>query len=388
MTFRPAATRAGGVHARPRQRERLRSSSTARASRSPTAPRRALGTPTAGAGPAGARHALGRRAGDVQRDRQRRHPPRRDRRRDRRGQPVGRRLRGLQLDARPRRTRAATSPGRARAPTSRTRRSRPRPAIAGKRTLLLRVTDAAGNQTVSAPFAVTARGPVNGAGGGDGARLVAGFPGHTFRGRGKARRRVGVLRPTKTVGWGHSAPVRGILRNAAGQPVAGAELRLLVRELRLGAHYRRSRRGHHRRRRPLQVPDPARLLAALPDRLPRLRGRRGAHRQVRRHLQHQGADHRPRARATSRSRGSRALPRPPRRPPAAAARRDARAPGPPAGPRLADGQDHPHAQGRRVLDALPLQFRRRPLHVPHPPATERQLSLRARDEQPPRVSVG
>jgi hypothetical protein len=110
------------------------------------------------------------------------------------------------------------------------------PAIAGTRTLLLRVTDAAGNQTVSTPFAVTARGPVNGAGGGDGTRVVAGFPGHTFRGRGKERRRVGVLRPTRTVGWGHSAAVRGILRNA-GQPVAGAELRLLVRELRLGAPY-------------------------------------------------------------------------------------------------------------------------------------------------------
>ena len=108
------------------------------------------------------------------------------------------------------------------------------PAIAGKRTLLVRVTDAAGNQTVSDAFAVTARGPVNGAGGGDGSRLVAGFPGHTFRGRGKARKKVGVLRPSKTVGWGHSAPVKGILRNAAGQPVAGAELRLLVRELRLG----------------------------------------------------------------------------------------------------------------------------------------------------------
>ena len=111
------------------------------------------------------------------------------------------------------------------------------PAIAGKRTLLLRITDAAGNQTVSEPFGVTARGPVNGSGGGDGSRLVAGFPGHTFRGRGKARKKVGVLRPTKTVGWGHSAPVKGILRNAAGQPVAGAELRLLVRELRLGASY-------------------------------------------------------------------------------------------------------------------------------------------------------
>ena len=69
------------------------------------------------------------------------------------------------------------------------------PPIAGRRTLLLRVTDAAGNQTVSLPFAISARGPVNGSGGGDGARVVAGFPGHTFRGRGKARKRVGVLRP-------------------------------------------------------------------------------------------------------------------------------------------------------------------------------------------------
>ena len=111
------------------------------------------------------------------------------------------------------------------------------PAIAGRRTLLLRVTDTAGNQTVSAPFAITARGPLNGAGGGDGARRVAGFPGHSMRGRGKSRHRVGVLRPTKTVGYGHGALVRGTLRNAAGQPVGGAELRLLVRELRLGSGY-------------------------------------------------------------------------------------------------------------------------------------------------------
>jgi hypothetical protein len=110
------------------------------------------------------------------------------------------------------------------------------PAIVGKRTLLLRVTDAAGNQTVSAPFVVTSRGPVNGSGGGDGARLVAGFPGHAMRGHGKSRRRVGVLRPSKTVGWGHSSRVRGILRNAAGQPIAGAQLHLLIRDLKLGSH--------------------------------------------------------------------------------------------------------------------------------------------------------
>jgi hypothetical protein len=111
------------------------------------------------------------------------------------------------------------------------------PAIAGRRTLLLRVSDTAGNQTVSAPFAIRARGPVNGAGGGDGARLVAGFPAQRVRGRGKARRRVNVLRPTRTVGFGKGANVRGILRNAGGQPVGGAELRLLIRDLRLGSQY-------------------------------------------------------------------------------------------------------------------------------------------------------
>jgi hypothetical protein len=111
------------------------------------------------------------------------------------------------------------------------------PALAGRHTLLVRVTDAAGNQTVSSPFVVTGRGPVNGSGGGDGARLVAGFPGHAVRGKGKKRHTVNVLRPTKTVGYGHSTRVRGILRNSAGQPIAGAELRLLIRDLKLGSHY-------------------------------------------------------------------------------------------------------------------------------------------------------
>src|SRR4029453_961396 len=46
--------------------------------------------------------------------------------------------------------------------------------IAGRRTLILRVHDAGGEPTVSAPFGIQARGPLNGANGGDGARLVAG----------------------------------------------------------------------------------------------------------------------------------------------------------------------------------------------------------------------
>ena len=111
---------------------------------------------------------------------------------------------------------------------------------------------------------------------------------------------------------GATAPrCAGILRNAAGQPVAGAELRLLVRELRLGVALRRSRRGHDRRRRALHLPHPARLLAALPARLPRLPGRRRTDRQVRRQLQHQGADHHPRAPPRPLAR-ERALPRQPR----------------------------------------------------------------------------
>jgi len=55
----------------------------------------------------------------------------------------------------------------------------PPSALAGKHSLLVRVTDAGGNQTVSTPFAISARGQVNGSGGGDGARIVAGFPAHT-----------------------------------------------------------------------------------------------------------------------------------------------------------------------------------------------------------------
>jgi hypothetical protein len=129
------------------------------------------------------------------------------------------------------------------------------PAIAGKRTLLLRVTDAAGNQTVSLPFAVGARGPVNGSGGGDGARVVAGFPGHAFRGRGKKRHRIGVLRPTKTVGYGHGTTVRGILRNAAGQPVGGAEPTPARPRTPSRRALHRPRGSYHRHRRALHVQD-------------------------------------------------------------------------------------------------------------------------------------
>jgi hypothetical protein len=109
--------------------------------------------------------------------------------------------------------------------------------IAGHRTLILRVADAGGETTVSAPFSIQARGPLNGVNGGDGARLVAGFPAKVFRGKGKQRHAVFVLRPTHLVSYGKKATIRGTLKGADGQPIAGADVRILVREARLGAQY-------------------------------------------------------------------------------------------------------------------------------------------------------
>ena len=111
------------------------------------------------------------------------------------------------------------------------------PAIGGHRTIVVRVADAGGETAVSAPFAIVARGPLNGVNGGDGARMSAGFPAKVYRGKGKKRHRVFVLRPSRLVSYGRRATMRGILRNAAGQPIAGADIRVLAREDRLGAHY-------------------------------------------------------------------------------------------------------------------------------------------------------
>jgi hypothetical protein len=111
------------------------------------------------------------------------------------------------------------------------------PPIGGHRTLLVRVTDAGGETSVSAPFSVVARGPLNGVNGGDGARVVAGFPAKVFRGKGKKRHAVFVLRSRHTVSYGKGARIRGTLRGANGQPIGGADVRILVRENRLGARY-------------------------------------------------------------------------------------------------------------------------------------------------------
>ena len=67
--------------------------------------------------------------------------------------------------------------------------------------------------------------------------MTAGFPAKVYRGKGKKRHRVYVLRPTRLVSFGKAATMRGILRNAAGQPIAGGDVRILVREDRLGARY-------------------------------------------------------------------------------------------------------------------------------------------------------
>jgi hypothetical protein len=107
--------------------------------------------------------------------------------------------------------------------------------LVGRHALLVRVTDAAGNQTASAPFAILARGPGNGMGASDGARLSAGFRTTVVRRVKGKRRRVRVLRSTAAVGFGGDPTVRGTLRNAAGRAIAGARLRLTTREARRGA---------------------------------------------------------------------------------------------------------------------------------------------------------
>jgi hypothetical protein len=111
------------------------------------------------------------------------------------------------------------------------------PAVGGHRTLVIRVADAGGETAVSAPFAIIARGPLNGVNGGDSARISAGFPARVYRGKGEKRRRVFVLRPTRLIAYGKAATIRGILRNATGQPIGGADVRILVRDDRLGASY-------------------------------------------------------------------------------------------------------------------------------------------------------
>src|SRR3954447_2458667 len=103
---------------------------------------------------------------------------------------------------------------------------RPTALAAGDRQLVVRVTDTAGNVSDRGPYAVSAitpsdRGPLNGTNGTDGARFQLAFT-HT-----KA--------PRKTVAFGTHVKVHGRLLNASGQPIGGARVALLTRDLRRGA---------------------------------------------------------------------------------------------------------------------------------------------------------
>jgi hypothetical protein len=103
---------------------------------------------------------------------------------------------------------------------------RPTALPAGQRTVVVRVTDAGGNSVDSGPYPVFAvtpsdRGAPNGAGATATATIFAAFP-HTKKGH-------------ETVGFGRHVTVRGRLLNQFGQPISGARVALLTRDLRAGA---------------------------------------------------------------------------------------------------------------------------------------------------------
>lgn len=97
---------------------------------------------------------------------------------------------------------------------------------AGRRTLTLRVTDAGGNIADRGPYPVDVatpsdRGALNGYGATEDASLSARFR------RGPATR--------QTVAYQQALRVTGRLLNSAGNPISGAQLRILSRDLRQGA---------------------------------------------------------------------------------------------------------------------------------------------------------
>lgn len=100
----------------------------------------------------------------------------------------------------------------------------------GRRDVLVRTLDGAGNAADRGPYSVdvitpSTRGGINGAGATEAATLSARFS------KGGKRER--------TVGYGRTVVIRGTLRNAGGEPIAGARVRLDGRELRPGAQLRR-----------------------------------------------------------------------------------------------------------------------------------------------------
>jgi hypothetical protein len=97
---------------------------------------------------------------------------------------------------------------------------------AGRRTLKVRITDAANNVVEQGPYSVDAispsnRGALNGSNASEDAGLTARFTG------GRATHR--------TVGYSARARVTGRLLNSAGKPIGGARVNILSRDLRQGA---------------------------------------------------------------------------------------------------------------------------------------------------------
>ena len=177
--------------------------------------------------PARRRPALGLRRGHARRQRQRRHPPRRDHRRHRRRRQR-RRRRGLRAGARTA-TGATCSFRLAKAcPNLNNETVRPTSLAAGQRTLKVRVTDAGGNVLEQGPYAVNVatpsdRGPLNGSGATEDGKLTAHFTGTT-----KTRR---------TVDYRSRASISGRLLNSSGKPITGALLRVLTRDRRQSARF-------------------------------------------------------------------------------------------------------------------------------------------------------
>jgi hypothetical protein len=96
----------------------------------------------------------------------------------------------------------------------------------GRRSVVVRTIDAAGNTADRGPYPVSVitpsdRGPLNGSGATEAATLTARFP----KGGGISR----------TVRYGRRVRVTGELRNAAGQPISGARLELATTNRRPGA---------------------------------------------------------------------------------------------------------------------------------------------------------
>jgi hypothetical protein len=105
---------------------------------------------------------------------------------------------------------------------------RPTSLPAGRRTLKVRVIDAAGNVSEQGPYVVDVatpsdRGALNGSGATDGGTLSAHFSGSSHK--------------HKTVGYRSRATVTGRLRNSAGHPVSGAVLAINTRDRRSGASF-------------------------------------------------------------------------------------------------------------------------------------------------------